>query len=172
MKQLTDMIECGRIVTTHGVRGSVKVEPWCDSPTVLAHFDRVYLKDGASYQAHKVTGAFCQGAQVVLTLSEIDTMDKALALKGQLLYAHRSQIPVSDGAMLLCDMVGLAVIDAVSGEKYGTLIRIEDAPASQIYVVGTPHGEVLLPAVPVFIKEVNPEKGVLVTPIPGFFDDI
>ncbi|MBQ3109415.1 MAG: 16S rRNA processing protein RimM, partial [Clostridia bacterium] len=28
-------IETGRIVTTHGVRGEVKIEPWSDSPETL-----------------------------------------------------------------------------------------------------------------------------------------
>ena len=37
-------LTCGKIVSTHGVRGAVKAEPWCDSPAVLAGFDRVYFR--------------------------------------------------------------------------------------------------------------------------------
>ncbi len=168
---MNEYIECGRITTTHGVRGAIKVESWCDSPEVLASFDRVYIHDVRGYAAHKVLSRFIKGNFVVLTLDGIPDMKTAETLKGEILFAHRDQIPVDDGAMLLCDMIGLNVVDAASGQIYGTLLRIEESPASDLYVVGTPSGEVLLPAVPAFIKEVNPD-GVMITPIPGFFDEI
>ena len=38
-------VEAGEIVTTHGVRGEVKVLPWVDSPEVLCDFDRVKIDD-------------------------------------------------------------------------------------------------------------------------------
>ena len=41
-------IKAGEIVTTHGVRGEVKVLPWVDSPEVLAEFDRCRI-DGKEY---------------------------------------------------------------------------------------------------------------------------
>ena len=45
------------------------------------------------------------------------------------------------------------------------------SPASAIYTVTTPEGaEVLLPAVPAFVERTDPDEGVFVTPIPGFFD--
>ena len=28
-------LEIAKIINTHGVRGAVKLEPWCDSPDVL-----------------------------------------------------------------------------------------------------------------------------------------
>ncbi len=168
---MNEYIECGRITTTHGVRGAVKVEPWCDSPAILAGFDRVYIHDVRGYVPHAVLNRFIKGNMVVLTLDGIPDMETAETLKGEVLYAHRDQIPVEEGAMLLCDMIGLAVKDADTGKVYGTLTRIDESPASDLYVVATPAGEVLLPAVPAFIKEVNPD-GVMVTPIPGFFDEV
>ena len=38
-------LEAGEIVTTHGVRGEVKVLPWLDSPEDLVDFDRVRIGD-------------------------------------------------------------------------------------------------------------------------------
>ena len=60
-------LTCGKIVSTHGVRGAVKAEAWCDSPAVLAGFDRVYFREGDTYTPHAVRGAFVSGRQVVLT---------------------------------------------------------------------------------------------------------
>lgn len=170
---MKEYIECGKIVGTHGCHGAIKVEPWCDSPKVLASFDRVYFvtKEG-NYYAHAVKGAFTHKSHVVLTLEAVEDMETAEFLKGQLLYAHRSQIPVKKGAMLLCDMIGLPVKDATTHEVYGTIRDIQESPASRLYVIDTPGGEVLYPDLPVFVKEVNPEEGLLVTPIPGFFYDV
>ncbi len=168
---MNEYLECGRITTTHGVRGAVKVEPWCDSPAVLASFDRVYIRDVRGYVPHAVLSRFIKGNMVVLTLENVPDMMTAETLKGEILYAHRDQIPVDEGAMLLSDMIGLPVIDADTGKVYGKLKRVDESPASDLYVVDTPAGEVLLPAVPAFIKEVNPD-GVMITPIPGFFDEV
>jgi ribosomal 30S subunit maturation factor RimM len=41
-------IKAGEIVTTHGVRGEVKVLPWLDSPEDLCDFDRCRI-DGKEY---------------------------------------------------------------------------------------------------------------------------
>ena len=63
--------------------------------------------------------------------------------------------------------------DANTARVYGTLTDISFLPASIIYTVTTPQGEeVLLPAVDEFIKEANGETGLLITPIPGFFDEV
>mgnify|MGYP001040639878 CR=1 FL=1 len=39
-------IEAGEIVTTHGVRGEVKVLSWLDSPEMLCEFDRCRIRQG------------------------------------------------------------------------------------------------------------------------------
>jgi 16S rRNA processing protein RimM len=43
---LKKYLEAARIVSTHGLRGEVRVEPWCDSPDFLTRFGRLYLDDG------------------------------------------------------------------------------------------------------------------------------
>ena len=39
-------LETGKIVTTHGIKGEVKVYPWCDTPEFLLDFDVFYLNKG------------------------------------------------------------------------------------------------------------------------------
>ena len=41
-------LECGRILNTHGVRGELKIDPYCDMP-VLRKLETVYL-DGVPYK--------------------------------------------------------------------------------------------------------------------------
>ena len=53
-----EYLECGKVCSAHGVRGGVKVESWCDSPSVLAKQKRIFLaeKDG-SYREAQVLSA-------------------------------------------------------------------------------------------------------------------
>ena len=36
-------LECGRVVSTHGVRGEFKVQPWCDCPEDLLDLQTLYF---------------------------------------------------------------------------------------------------------------------------------
>ena len=38
-------LEAGKIVGTHGIRGDLKVQSWCDTPEVLCDFDTLYLDE-------------------------------------------------------------------------------------------------------------------------------
>ena len=106
-----------------------------------------------------------------LGLSGIESREDAFAYRGRVLYLHRSDIPLARGAVLLADIIGLPVIDADSGRVYGRVKDVTDSPASRLYVIDTPAGEVLLPGVKEFVKKVDTESGVYITPIPGFFGD-
>ena len=46
-------IEAGEIVTTHGVRGEVKVLTWLDDPEMLCEFDRCRIA-GKEYTMEQV----------------------------------------------------------------------------------------------------------------------
>ena len=169
MKQ--EYLECGKICSPHGVRGILKVESWCDSPGVLSSARTVYLKKGDAYQEIAVTSASPSGAFVLLGLSGIDTREAAQGYKNTVLYLHRSDIPVPKGAMLIADMIGLSVKDIDTGRVYGTLSEVTEGVQYKLYTVKTETGEVILPGIPEFIKEISEDGGILVRPIPGFFEE-
>ena len=166
-----EFLEGGKVCNAHGVRGVLKTESWCDTPRVLASQKRVFFADKNGYKEHRVLGASVSGAHVLLTLEGIDDYDKAIALKGVVFYLHRSDIPLKAGAMFVADMIGLPVIDKNTGRVYGEISAVDDVPRGRLYTVKTDTGEVLLPHVDVFVKEIDAERGMLVTPIPGFFDE-
>ena len=165
-------LEAGRVCAAHGVRGLLKVESWCDTPKVLAAQKRVFLATGdGGYEERRVLSSSVMGVVVLMGIEGIESREEAFAYRGRVIYLHRGDIPVKRGAALIADMIGLPVIDANTGRVYGELIDVSDAPRGKIYTVKCDTGEVLLPGVPEFIKEIDVERGVLVTPIPGFFDE-
>ena len=57
MKQ-SEYLEAGKIVNTHGVRGDVKSECWCDYIEVMTEdISVLYRKKGAEYFPLKITKA-------------------------------------------------------------------------------------------------------------------
>ena len=127
-------IECGKVVNTHGCFGGLKLESWCNSPKDLASLRRLYLKKGADYTEHKVIKASVFKQFVIVTLDTVNDMDAALALKGQTVYAKRSDFHLKKGEYFIADLIGLSVIDADTNKVYGTLSETINRGASDIYV--------------------------------------
>ncbi len=166
-----EYLEGARVATAHGVRGALKLIHLCDSPKVLAAAKRIFIREGQSFSERRVLSASVSGEFVIMSIEGIESREAAIAMRGNTLYLHRSDIPLKKGAMFIADMIGLPVIHAETGEHLGRLSDVSDAAGRRIYTVSTERGEVLLPAVDEFIKEISEERGMLVLPIPGFFDE-
>lgn len=163
-------LEGGRVLSAHGVRGLMKIESYCDAPRVLAGMKRVFIKHGDVYEERTVTSASPAGEIVLMGIDGVPDREAAQGMKNTILYLHREDIPLAPGSVFIADLIGLPVTDAVTGKVYGTVADITDAVRGRLYTVRTEKGDVLLPGVPEFIKETDAERGVLITPIPGFFD--
>lgn len=163
--------ECGKIISTHGCRGGVKIEPWCDSPAVLAALPAVYLKNGPAMTRLEVRHASVFRRFVFAELAGVDTMEAAEKLRGSVLYAKREELGLAPGVLLVAELVGMSVFDARTGAKLGKMKDIIHPGATDIYVIDTGKGEALVPAVPEFVQGIDAEKGVFLTPIEGMFDD-
>ena len=164
-------LECAIVINTHGVRGDVKMESLCDSPAVLAGLKRVYLREGGAYKEIKVLHASVFKSFVLASLEGIDDIDKAMTYKGKTLYAAREDFKLKKGDFFIADLIGLPVIDNVSGHIYGKITDVINRGASDIYVVKTESGERMMPAVKEFVKNIDVDKGVCVEVIPGLLSD-
>ena len=164
-------LEGGKICTSHGVKGLVKVEHFCDSPRVLCSAKKIFLKErDGSFTERKVNTASVAGQFVLMAVDGINSREEAIAYRGRLIYLHRDDIPMKKGAMLIADMIGLAVYHAESGESLGEISDVSDVAGRRIYTVKYEGKDILIPDVPEFIKEISEERGMAVLPIPGLFD--
>ncbi len=162
--------ECGRIINTHGCRGGVKIEPWCDSPAVLAALKTVYVKKGNEMSPLRLSRTAVLGNRFVSAeLEGVATMEAADALRGTVLFAKRADLGIPEGTLLIAEMIGLPVWDKGSGKRLGTLTDVIHPGATDIYVIATEKGEAMVPVVAEFVHEVDMEKGIALTPIEGMF---
>ena len=165
-------LECGKIINTHGVRGGLKVESYCDSPEVLASLPELFFFKNGNYEAKKVVKASVGAGRVLLYLAGVETLDDALLYKNKTLFAKREDLPLAEGAHFVADLYGLPAIDADTGRVYGEIVSVDDMPSSEMYTIKTPAGkEVLFPAIAEFIDRVDTDTGVYIRPIPGFFEE-
>ena len=163
--------ECGKIINTHGCRGGVKIEPWCDTPAVFTALPRVYVKHDGEMKPIKLRRASVLGARFVCAeLEGVDTMEAADALRGTVLYAARKDLKIPKGTALVAELIGLTVFHATDGAKLGVLTDVIHPGATDIYVIKTEKGEAMVPVVPDFVREVDAEKGIWISPIEGMFE--
>lgn len=165
-------LECAKIVGTHGVRGMVRAECYCNTPSALAKLKRVYRKEkSGEYREMRVLRGSVQKTMVLFALEGIDTLEAAISLKGTTLYADRADFRLRPGEVFIADLIGLPVLDNDSGESYGTLSDITTAGVQELYVVETEDGaRFMIPGVPAFIKRRVTEgenAGIYVTLIEG-----
>ncbi|MGN0998173.1 MAG: ribosome maturation factor RimM [Faecousia sp.] len=142
-------IEAGEIVTSHGVRGEVKVLSWLDSPEYLCEFDRCRI-DGKEYTMEAVR---VQKSCNLVKLQGVDTMEDAQALRSKVLELYREDM--DDEVIFAAELVGMEVF--ADGENIGKIKEVLDYPGNSVYVVKGRY-EYMIPAVKQFILSTDLEK--------------
>ncbi len=163
-------LEAGQIVGTHGVRGEVRIQPWCDSPAVLTPIKTLYFDEGArpvkvSCRPHKNI--------VLAKLGGVDTVEQAQALRGTVLYLNRKDVKLEKGRYFICDLIGLSVVDDDNGTVYGECVDVSETGSNNVYHLRTTDGkEILIPAIPDVIRKVDIDGGeIRIFAMAGLFDD-
>lgn len=170
---LLKYLELGKIVSTHGVRGELRVQHWCDSPDFFKSFKTVYLGKNGS-EPMTVLGARPHGNIMLLTLEGIDDLDKANTLRGKTIYVRREDAPLEEGHYFIAELIGCKVVDADdTAHEYGVVRDVLNTGASDIWQIKGKDGrEYLLPSVPGIVEKVEVENDIAyVRPIKGIFDE-
>ena len=145
-------LEAGKIINTFGVRGEVKLDPWCDSAEFLKPLKTLYI-DGApravaSSRGHK--------GMLIVRFADVEDVNGAMLLKNKIVYFARSDVHLPKGRHFVADLLGAVVVDE-QGAEIGKLTEVLDMPAGQVYVV---QGETehTIPAVPEFILDIDADE--------------
>ena len=92
---LKPYLEAGKITGTQGLRGEVRVEPWCDSAETLCQLKKLYFEEGR--QELKVVSARTQKRMAILKLEGVDSIEQADLLRNRILYASRTDFKLQPG---------------------------------------------------------------------------
>lgn len=141
-------LEAGEIVTTHGVRGEMKILPWSDGPDFLLDFDRVCIDE----KQYSVESCRIQKTCNLLKLKGIDTVEDAQALRGKTVNVFREDAP--EDLIFVAELIGVRVF--FDGEEIGVIADVLDYPGNKVYVVRGEH-EYMIPAVKAFVLSIDLE---------------
>ena len=141
------VVPIGKIVTTFGLRGQMKVELMTN---MVERFDAgkfVLLKG----ESRKILASRLQKNQVVLELEGIRKIEQAEALKWEILSVPKGERPaLDDDEYLVDDLIGMTVV-TTDGKTLGKVNEVQEYPAHDVLVVG----EILIPAIEEFVEMVD-----------------
>lgn len=145
------LLEAGKIVTTHGVRGEVKLLPYTDDAEFLLKFKTLYEQDGTPLA---IRSSRVQNTCLLLKLAGVDTIEDAAPLVNRVLYFRRDDPAIPGETVFISDLIGLPVF--ADGQEIGKLTEVIQTPGNDVYVVKG-EKEYMIPAVPAFVDKVKPE---------------
>ena len=161
-------LEIGQIVNTHGLRGDLKVMPWCDDPTVFDELAYVII-DETEYNIEK---SRMQKNMVLLKLEGIDNINEAEKYRNKILTVPREEMgDLPEGTYYICDLLGCCV-ETVSGRALGEIVDIIKTGSNDVYVVeDSSKKQVLIPVIDEVVKSVDiEEKMIVIEPLKGLID--
>ena len=168
-----DYLELGQIVGTHGIKGEIRVNPWCDSPDFAKGFRTVY-SDSKGTQPVKVTACRSHGNIILMKLENINSINDAEKLKNRMLYIKRDDANLPEGTWFIEELIGCEVFDADDGAKlYGRITDVSPTGANDVWhITDGNNNEYLIPSIKEVVIEVNVEENfVKIRPMKGIFDN-
>ena len=165
---MENLLTAGKIVNTHALRGEVRVYPYCDSAEFLCEFDRLFI-GGAE---RKVRAARVHKGQALLSLEGVDTVEQAQALVGSIVQIDKNDVELEEGRYFIEDIIGLTVVDALTGQNYGKITNVIETGANDVFEVTDADGRVrLVPKIDDVVKAISLTDGVVsITPLRGLFE--
>lgn len=162
-------LKVGQIVSTHGLKGEVKVFPTTDDPTRFEDLETVILDTGRTQLVLEPERVRYFKNLVILKFKGIDDINDVEKYKGADLLVNREDaVELEEDEYFLADIMGMEVWTD-EGEKLGEIYDVLQTPANDVYVIRTAEGkEILFPAVREYVPEIDFDaEKITVHLIPG-----
>lgn len=167
---LKQYLEIGRVTGTHGIKGELRVEPWCDSADFFCSFHTLYLKEGKEKRA---VSSRPHKHMAIMKMQGVDTVEQADLMRGTLLYMDRGDAPLEKDVYFIQDIIGLKVIDHDTKAEYGIITDVIKTGANDVYQLSDNKNNVfLIPVIDQVVIKTDVENGfVTIRPMKGMFGD-
>ena len=168
----TDLVELGRIVNHHGIRGEVRLLPHNPETTILGRVAAVTLRaaDGR-VERRRLIGSRRHKRFILLRFEGCESADAATPLIGRAVCVPRAELPpLGTGEYYHLELIGCAVrTDA--GRPLGTIAEVLSTNSNDVCVVRDGDHEVLIPLIDDILVEVDSaRREMVVRAIPGLLD--
>jgi len=161
----------GKITSTHGIKGTVKVFPTTDDIKRFERLKEVIFDIRDKKETFTVDKIQYQKNMILLTVKEIDDINVAEKYKNaSILIPEDLAIPLEEDEYYARDLYDMEVF-LEDGTKLGVIDDILSTAANDVYVIKrdeNPKNDILMPAIKDCIKSVNvAEKKMTVNLLEG-----
>jgi len=146
--EIPDFVVIGRVAGPWGRDGQLKIDILTDFPERFQPGSTIYI-DGI---VQTIESASWKRGMAIIKLPAMDSVDEAEKLRGQMVEASTKDLaPLPPGQYYHFQLTGLDVV-TTDGRPLGKISRIMAGAGNDVYVVSTPEGELLVPAVEDVVK--------------------
>lgn len=162
-------IVIGKIVAPHGVRGDIRIMPLTDRPEQFLNLSYLLLEDGRQLT---VKAARFHKRMVLVSTKEITTMNDAELLRDKKILIRAEDLPpLEEGRFYVADLIGLPVFNE-EGKQLGTFKDSITTGSNDVYIVAVPGGkDLLIPALKIYVREINLQEKRIVVKLPEWTDE-
>lgn len=155
-----DYLAVGFLRRPHGVRGEIIMDLHTDFPERLKAGRKLFI--GGGHKPMTLTGCRVHGQGRLIALQGVDTPESAGRFRNQWVFVKTKDAPaLPDGQYYQYQLIGLNVVDE-EDRSLGKLTEIIETGANDVYVVTKESGgEILLPAIPSVILDLQPDSGFM-----------
>ncbi|WP_353093882.1 ribosome maturation factor RimM [Tissierella praeacuta] len=161
----------GKIISTHGIKGEVKVYPMTDNLHRFDDLKTAYIGDKKiKVELERVK---YHKNLAILKFKEFNDINEIIPFKDILIYVdEEGKVVLPENHFFIYDLLNSQVFDTKSN-LIGTIVDVLQGPSNDIYVIKDieKDKEYLIPAVKQFIIDVNPlDKRIVIDPIEGMIE--
>ncbi|MDQ0253737.1 16S rRNA processing protein RimM [Evansella vedderi] len=174
---MTDWLNVGKIVNTHGIRGEVRVISRTDFPEKrYATGNRLSIQNERGERTTVTVTSWRRHKQFdLLTFEGFENVNDVEKFKGSLLQIHQDALDdeLQEGEFYYHEIIG-AQVYTESGEELGKIKEILSPGANDVWVVQRkgPGKDILIPYIDEVVKQVNiSENKVIIHPMEGLLDE-
>ncbi len=154
-----DFIIIGKIVSTQGNKGEVKIIPFTDSIDRFDKLTDVFIREGNTEKLLKINNLRIKKNMVILKFEDIDNIEKAQMIVESFLEVKRSNaVKLPKDTYFIFDIIGLEVYTN-ENELLGKVDNIFSTGSNDVYVIKNKNRkEILIPAIREIIKNIDVKK--------------
>ncbi|SFK47925.1 16S rRNA processing protein RimM [Lachnospiraceae bacterium KH1T2] len=157
-----DRVTAGKITSTHGIRGEVKVYPYLDDPDRFSGFTKVVISTKHGNFEEEIEKVRFFKNMVIVKFKGIDNINDVTKYRNADIRVLREEAAdLQDGQYFDIDLIGLHAIDE-EGKVLGELESIMHTGANDVYIIKSEDGgEILIPAIKQCILDVDLANGII-----------
>lgn len=154
-----EFIMIGKVVSTQGNKGEVKVLPLTDSIDRFKKLATVFLRDKNSQTILNIEKVRIKKDTVILKLKNIENIEEAKMIVGSFLEVERKNaVKLSKDTYFIFEVIGLEVYTE-NNIFLGKIENIISTGSNDVYIVkGENKKELFIPAIREVVKNINLEK--------------